>query len=107
MLTRDVLKKKATKCNSSNDWLVFKQKRNEVNPLVKKTKKLDYENEIKNNLGNSKGTLRILNNLMGEKSKTVEMNKINLTSCESVTQSKDIANALNAHFTEIGPNLAS
>ena len=75
--------------------------------MVRKTKKLYYENEIKNNLSNPKGKWRVLNNLMGKKSKTDEINKINLTLCESVTQSKDIANALNTHFTEIGSNLAS
>ena len=55
MFARNLLKKKATKSNSPVDWLHFKEKRNAVNQLVRKTKK-HYQNEIKKNLGNPKVT---------------------------------------------------
>ena len=44
---------------------------------------------------------------MGRKSKDTELNKINVSPTESVTNAKDIANELNMHFTEVGPKLAS
>lgn len=107
MYAKDLLKKKATKSNSPADWLQFKAKRNAVNHLVKKSKKCYYKNELKNNLGNSKGTWKVLNNLIGKKAKSTEINKINISPSESITKAKDIANTLNTHFTEIGPKLAS
>ena len=69
MYARDLLKKKATKSNSPTDWLLFRQKRNAVNQLVRKTKKQYYQDEIKKNLGSPKGTWRVLNNIMGNKAK--------------------------------------
>ena len=104
-----ILKKKATKSNSSADWLLFKEKRNAVNQLAKKTKKSYYQEEIKNNSGNPKGTWNALNSLMGKKTKSSEIPKIKLNSSEStcITDAKGIANSFNTLFTEIGPKLAS
>ena len=58
-------------------------------------------------MGNMKGTWKVLNDIMGRKSKDTQINKINISPNESVTNAKDIANELNTHFTEIGPKLAS
>ena len=103
MFSINLLKKKATKSNS----LHFKGKRNAVNELVRKTIKCYYQSEIKNNLGNPKGKWKVLNNLMGKRTKGTELNKINITPSESIATAKYIANTLNTHFTEIGPKLAS
>ena len=75
MYARDILKKKATKSNSSADWLHFKEKRTAVNQLMKKSKKSYYQDEIKNNSGNPKGTWKALNSLMGKKTKSSEIPK--------------------------------
>ena len=107
MYTWNLLKKKAIKSNDPAGWLYFRANRNAVNQLIKKTKKSYYQNELKNNLGNPKGTWKVLNNLMGKKAKYTQLNKINITPSESVTKAKDIANILNTHFTEIGPRLTS
>lgn len=106
MYARDLLKKKAIKSNSPFDWLSFKTKKNMVNKLVKKLKK-SYQSEIKNNFGNPKGTWKVLNDLMGRNRNNTEITKLNITSSESVTDSKNIANSFNTYFTEIGPKLAS
>ena len=107
MYARNLLKKKATKSNSPVDWLRFKEKRNAVSQLVKRTKKCYYQNEIKNNLGNPKGTWKVLNNLLGKKAKGTELNEVNITPSESITKAKDIANTLDTHFAEIVLKLAS
>ena len=107
MYSRDLLKKKAMKSNLPGDWLHFKEKRNAVNQLVRRTKKLYYQDEIKNSAGNPKETWKVLNNLMGKKTNGTELNKININECDSVTKAKDIANALNTHFTDVGLKLAS
>ena len=44
---------------------------------------------------------------MGNKAKTTEINKINITPSGSATKSKDIADTLNVHFTNVVLNLAS
>lgn len=107
MYARNLLKKKAIKSNSSADWLLFKQKKNTVNQLVRRTKKCYYKDEIKNSSGNPKETWKVLNNLMGRKTKNTEITKLNLSSFETITDAKDIANSFNTHFTGIGPKLAS
>ena len=38
-------------------------------------------------------------NHLGRKAKSTEINKINISPCESITKAKDIANTLNTHFT--------
>ena len=107
MYARDILKKKATKSNSSADWLHFKEKRTAVNQLMKKSKKSYYQDEIKNNSGNPKGTWKALNSLMVKKTKRSEIPNIKLNLSEPITDAKDIGNYFNTHFTEIGPKLAS
>jgi hypothetical protein len=87
-----MLKKRATKSNSPADrshWLQFKVKRNAINQLVKKTPKICYfKNELKNNSGNSKGTWKVLNDLMARKAKSTEINKINISPSESSSDYK-------------------
>jgi len=42
MRERDILKKKASKSNNTNDWLLYKAKKNYINKLIRKTKKTYY-----------------------------------------------------------------
>ena len=79
MYARDLLKKKASKTNAQTDWQNYKTKKNAVNLLIKKAKKTHYQNEIKN-MGNMKGTWKVLNDIMGRKSKDTQINKINVQS---------------------------
>ena len=106
MFSRDNIKKKALQSNSPSDWLCYKQERNRVNHLIKKTKKDYYQNEIKKQTGNLKGTWKVLNDVIGKKTKNIEINKLNLAS-KCVTSTKEIADSLNTHFTNIGPKLLS
>ena len=90
MYSRDLSKKKAMKSNSPGDWLHFKEKRNAVNQLVKRTKKLYYQDEIKNSAGNPKETWKVLNNLMGKKTNGTELNKININECDLITKPRTL-----------------
>ena len=106
MLNRDYLKKKAVKTGSQNDWLSFKKVRNRVNYAIKREKSSFYRNKLNANLGNPKSTWKTLNDLMGKKSAITEISEIQGSSSETLTNAKDIADHLNKHFTQIGPDLA-
>ena len=106
MLNRDYLKKKAVKTGSQNDWLSFKKERNRVNYAIKREKSSFYRNKLNANLGNPKSTWKTLNDLMGKKSAITEISEIQGSSSETLTNAKDIADHLNKHFTQIGPDLA-
>ena len=71
--TRNYLKKKAAKPNSPSDWLLFKKKWNAFSQFVKKTKKLYYQKEIESSSRNPKGTWKFLYNLMGKKTKNIQI----------------------------------
>ena len=107
MLNRDYLKKKAVKTGSQNDWLSFKKVRNRVNYAIKREKSSFYRNKLNANLGNPKSTWKTLNDLMGKKSAITEISEIRGSSSETLTNAKDIADHLNKHFTQIGPDLAT
>ena len=99
MYWRDQLKRRATKTKNVDDWENFKRQKNFVNKEVKRVKKSFYRTEIERNRDDFKGgTWRVLNNLM---------NEIKISSSESVTNPKDIADTLNQHFIEIGQKFAS
>ena len=72
---------------------------------MKRVKKSFYRTEIERNHGDFKGTWRVLNNLMNRKSNNTMINEIKISSSESMTNPKDIADTLNQHFIEIGQNL--
>ena len=107
MLFRDKLKKKAIKSNIVEDWKTYKIFKNKLNKQVKYTKRRFYKQEIEKKSGDSKGTWKILNDLMNRKSKNTQISEIKISPLEITSNPKEIANHLNKHFTEIGIKLAS
>ena len=107
MLNRDYLKKKAVKTGLQNDWLSFKKVKNRVNYAIRREKASFYRNKLNANHGNPKSTWKTLNDLMGKKSAITEISEIQGSSSETLTNAKDIADHLNKHFTQIGPDLAN
>ena len=103
----DQLKRRATKTQNVDDWENFKRQKSFVNKKVKRVKKSFYRTEIEQNRGDFKGTWRVLNNLMNCKSNNTMINEIKISSSESATNPKDIADTLNQHFIEIGQKLVS
>ena len=99
MYWRDQLKRRATKTKNVDDWENFKRQKNFVNKDVKRVKKSFYRIEIKRNRGDFKGIWRVLNNLMNRKSNNTMINEIKISSSESVTNPKDIADTRNQHLT--------
>ena len=68
MLQRDLYKKRHTKPRDPDDWLRYRQIRNEVNFEMKAKKKSYFSQKLEENRGNIKKTWNVLNTAMGRKS---------------------------------------
>ena len=104
MQERDFHHRKAVKSNSSHHWKMFRNLKNKINMLVKKSKADHYRNLIDNNKGNSGELWKSLNKITSRKSTSypscIEADNVSNTDLVSV------AEALNLHFSMIGTKLA-
>jgi hypothetical protein len=99
------LKRKACKTNNPSDWESYRIEKNQYNRLIKNTVKTYYTDEISNNKGNIKNTWKSINKLISKQSKTSHVGHIRNENNEEV-QDKDIPNAFNKHFIEVGQRLS-
>ena len=106
MRERDSLKKRFDKNPNDFVWSQSKNARNEVNNLVKKTKRDYFMTQINTAKRDPKNTWRLINELTSRKTnvnsnvKAMKQEGVTLTNCA------DIANTFNNYFTTIGDNLA-
>ena len=81
--------------------------------IIKKKKKKCAEDSVaalghhKGVSGNLKATWKILNDLMGKKSDSTEINDLKTENSGPLSDPEKIAEYLNIHFTNVGPKLAS
>lgn len=66
-----------------------------------------YRHKLNESVGDSKTAWKVLKDLMGKKSGVTEVNEILTSSDRTLNNAEDIANHLNGHFTQIGPNLGT
>ena len=99
---RDRLKKLARKNSMPSTWTQFKISRNNVNSTIRKAKKKYYHDELKANKSNPRGVWKVINELKSRKHNDLTINRLEVNNTLT-----DISNALNKHFVEIGPRLAS
>jgi len=94
----------AHKTNDPQDWVKAKALRNKVNNLNKSLKSKFFETEIQNNINDSSKLWKSIKKVIPHK-----QNKIgNVSSSDGYTNSDiDAANEFNAHFSSVGPKLAS
>lgn len=103
--TRDKLKVSVLK-NKDNLELFqrYKNYRNILNTLLKKTKALYFSRKIREHKGDSKKTWQIINEGLNKQKK--RNNKITLNVNGKILQnSKEIAEILNDHFINVGKNM--
>ena len=105
MSDRDFHHAKAIKTNSKYHWDMFKKMKNFVHKEVKKCKAEYYSDLINKNKGNPSELWKTFNELTAKKSNST------ITSVEAdgvlYTETNDIAQALNTHFSRIGMKLAA
>ena len=100
MLLRDIYKKKLTKNHDPDDWLKYKQIRNEINAEMKTKRNSYFSQKLEDCRGDIKETWRVLNAAMGRKSKTTVINSLDVNS-NTITDPESIAEELNLHFSTI------
>ena len=104
---RDSLKKRFDKNPSDVIWSKYKKIRNEVNKLIKKTKRDYFLARINSAKSDPKKTWKLINELSSRKvHEATNVKNIKQDDTE-ITNSYEIANAFNTYFTMIGESLAN
>ena len=101
MHNHDRLKIKAMKLNDPHDWANFKRMRNKVNTEIKAAKELCYNNKFIEANGGPHKAWQIINDLKFRKAANPSIREINLNGI-SISESPDLSNAFNDHFSSIG-----
>ena len=106
MHKRDILKLKAIKSNASNDWMLYKRLRNITNKEIRLTKQAYYQNSYNEHTGDSRKTWQTINELTSRKSGKTLVTSLKINGL-TITDTREISNELNNHFSTIAPKLAS
>nr|CAI5833862.1 unnamed protein product [Callosobruchus analis] len=101
---RDILKKKLTKHFNPDLHIEYKEYRNKLQMLIKKAKSTYYKSQIDVARGNCKKIWDTVNDLRGNKNKTVQVKNIDINGKEGqvVSNSVEKANLFNEYFLNIG-----
>ena len=105
MVTRDRLKKAATKRKSPVLMDSYRQVRNRVNTLNVQLKKEYYTNKISACEGNMKESWKTINELLNKRSKSSNIDCLKESDSETVCK-KEISNKMNSFFCSVGKDLA-
>ena len=103
---RDVAKRKAIKSNFPQDWAMYKRLRNRINGEVKSTKAFYYASAFIHFNGDSRKTWQLINELTSRQKNNASVKELKLNE-NSVTNSHELSNAFNDHFSAIGTKLAN
>ena len=76
MLLRDFYKKRHAKFKDPGDYSAYKKLRNEANSKIKFKRKSYFSQKLEESRGNIKDTWKILNIAMGRKSKSININSL-------------------------------
>ena len=103
MFLRDYYKKKHHYTKSENDWQQYKKLRNAVNIKNARTK-TDYFMQKLGEANNIKKTWKILNSVLGKRSKTTTIHKLGISD-NDVSYPKKISDELNSYFCNIAEDI--
>ena len=108
MCDRDVVKLKPIKSNDPHEWAVYKRLRirNKINGEVKSTKASYYVSAFIRTNGDSRKTWQLINDLASRPKNSVSVKELKLNEIP-VTNSHELSNAFNDHFSTIGTKLAN
>ena len=103
--SRDLLHQRALLTDTERAWCNYRKSRNKFTGMVREAKRQYYSNGINENIGNSKITWKLLEDLIGNcTSASIPCLEINGV---LVKDFKEIADGFNNFFITIGENLAS
>ena len=107
MIERDKLKSRAVKTNDAETWDKFKNFKNCVNNKIKNAKNAYCQQNFESNAGNSQIIWQTINEVMARNLKANRNVPCVKDNSNTNDDPVEISEALNKHFAEIGPNLAS
>ena len=108
MNRRNYLKSLAVKTNNDEDWRNYKSITNEINRAIRKAKALHYKSQINNHSNNPKEIWKIINEVSSRSKNTnINISSVKTELGNTITEAKELSEAFNTHFVEIGPKLAS
>ena len=105
MFLRDLYKRKHTKYGDANDWITYKNLKNEVNVMIRGKRKSYFSEKLHEAEGDSKETWKVLNSASGRSSKTTNIDSLKADNDNEATCHKDIANILNTYFATVSDKL--
>ena len=107
MCSRDFLRKKFEHTKDITTWNLYKKSRNEVNNLLNQSKRDYFRSNLDSAKNDPKKTWKLINQLTSRSdNKSSNINKVEVNGVE-ISDTCEIAEAFNTHFTEIGENLAN
>ena len=104
---RKYLKKVASRSNLTQDWAVFRRKRNSVNERKRHLKRDYYQSTLNENRQNSQKLWETLNNITPGSKQCNTFSQSILKNNIEISDKKEIAKTFNNFFISIGSNLAS
>ena len=84
----------------------YKQYRNQLTKIIRKSKIKYYSNELENAAGNMNSTWKVINKIINKGKSKEKIDSVNVGNHE-VKNPSDIANTFNSYFTSVGPDLAA
>ena len=106
MRDRDAAKRKAMASNDPRDWAKYKKLRNTINNNIKTSKASYYSNAFSQSKGNSRKTWQTINELTSRRTNNTTVKELKLNG-SIFSNSSELSNAFNDHFSTIGPRLAN
>ena len=106
-IKRDRTKLSARNSNDPKLWSDYKSLRNQVNREIKNSKKCYYIAKFSKGTGNPKEMWKTINSIKGKSQKDSTISEITVDETHSINNREEIADFINNHFTNIGPQLAS
>jgi hypothetical protein len=101
-----ILKRSLKPLEDISTWNLYKKARNEVNNNLKQSKRDNFSTNLDLAKNDPKKTWNLINQLSSRNvSKRSTVNRVDFN-CAEVTDTHEIAEAFNTHFTEIAENLA-
>lgn len=85
----------------------YKVYKNKLTCIMRQAKKDYYNKMLNENKNNLKSTLKILNNVIGNKSVSTKLPNYFTNGNDVIKNMNEVANEFNSFFVSIGPNLAN
>ena len=102
---RNRLYKRSLQNPSDNNISKYKQYRNKLTSIIRFSKKMHYIKQFELHKNNSSSTWKLINDIL-MKGKSFSYPSTLMLDGVSFTDSHDIANNFNMHFTNLGPSQA-